>query len=45
MSAVKDPLSAARGLRTTIRAVRQETEQARRLPPSVVEKLIESASR
>jgi alkylation response protein AidB-like acyl-CoA dehydrogenase len=42
MSAVVDPLSAARGLRTTIRALRQETEQSRRLPPSIVQGLVEN---
>ncbi|WP_224244715.1 acyl-CoA dehydrogenase family protein [Hyalangium gracile] len=42
MSAMGDPLSAARGLRATIRAVRQETEQGRRLPPSVVQGLIDN---
>ncbi|MBN1206048.1 MAG: acyl-CoA dehydrogenase family protein [Myxococcaceae bacterium] len=41
MSAVGDPLSAARGLRTTIRGHRQETEQDRRPPPPVVQGLIE----
>jgi alkylation response protein AidB-like acyl-CoA dehydrogenase len=41
MSAVGDPLSAARGLRTTIRALRHETEQARRLPPAIVQGLVE----
>lgn len=42
MSAVSDPLGAARGLRATIRAVRQETEQGRRLPPPVVQGLIDN---
>lgn len=42
MSAVGDPLSAARGLRPTIRALRHETEQSRRLPSSIVQGLIEN---
>ena len=36
------PLNAARALRTTIRAVRGETEGARCLPASIVDKLIEA---
>jgi alkylation response protein AidB-like acyl-CoA dehydrogenase len=41
MSAAADPVSAARGLRALIRGVRQETEEARRLPPRVVQGLTE----
>jgi len=37
-----DPLTAARALRTTIRTVRHETEGARCLPASIVDKLIEA---
>ena len=37
---MNDQLHAARALRTTIRATRQETEEARRLAPQVVEGLI-----
>src|SRR5437867_2075421 len=40
MTTPGDPLSAARGLRATIRATRHETEAARRLVPAVVEGLI-----
>lgn len=42
MTATRDLLSAARGLRTTIRGVRQETEDARRLVQPVVDGLIET---
>jgi len=42
MSAVGDPLSVARGLRTTIRDLRQETEQSRRLPSPIVQGLSEN---
>ena len=42
MATMTDPLSAARALRTTINAVRHETEAARRLPTSVVDELIEA---
>ncbi len=42
MTALDDPLSAARALRPTIRDHRQETEAARRLAPQVVEALIET---
>ena len=41
MGTLSDPLRAAR-LRATIRATRQETEDARRLAPPVVEGLIEA---
>jgi alkylation response protein AidB-like acyl-CoA dehydrogenase len=40
MATRSDPLSAARGLRATIRDTRKETEEARRLAPPVVEGLI-----
>lgn len=40
MATRSDPLSAARGLRATIRDTRKETEEARRLVPPVVEGLI-----
>jgi alkylation response protein AidB-like acyl-CoA dehydrogenase len=36
-----DPLSAARALRSSIKTVRHEIEAARRLPASIVDKLIE----
>ena len=42
MTTRSDPLSAARGLRTTIRATRKETEESRRLAPQVVDQLIET---
>ena len=42
MGTLSDPLHAAQALRTTIRATRQETEEARRLAPSVVEGLIDT---
>jgi alkylation response protein AidB-like acyl-CoA dehydrogenase len=38
----RDPLRAAQALRATIRATRQETEEARRLAPPVVEGLLEA---
>lgn len=37
-----DPLSAARALRSSIKSVRHEIEAARRLPASIVDKLIET---
>jgi indole-3-acetate monooxygenase len=37
-----DPLSAARALRSSIKTVRHEIEAARRLPASIVDKLIET---
>jgi alkylation response protein AidB-like acyl-CoA dehydrogenase len=40
LGSMNDQLHAARALRTTIRATRQETEEARRLAPQVVEGLI-----
>ena len=40
MGTRRDPLRAAQALRATIRATRQETEEARRLAPQVVEGLI-----
>lgn len=42
MGTLRDPLRAAQALRATIRATRQETEEARRLAPQVVEGLIEA---
>jgi indole-3-acetate monooxygenase len=42
MATMTDPLTAARALRTTIRTVRHETEGARCLPASIVDKLIEA---
>ncbi len=42
MGTLSDPLRAAQALRTTIRATRQETEEARRLAPQVVEGLIDA---
>src|SRR5215467_6752241 len=42
MGTRRDPLRAAQALRATIRATRQETEEARRLAPQVVEGLIEA---
>jgi indole-3-acetate monooxygenase len=42
MGTLPDPLRAAQALRATIRATRQETEEARRLAPQVVEGLIEA---
>jgi alkylation response protein AidB-like acyl-CoA dehydrogenase len=39
---MNDQLCAARALRSTIRATRQQTEEGRRLPPQVVEGLIAS---
>jgi alkylation response protein AidB-like acyl-CoA dehydrogenase len=39
---MKDPLSAARALRSTIWAARQESEEARRLAPQVVQGLIDA---
>ena len=39
---MNDQLRAARALRSTIRATRQQTEEGRRLPPQVVEGLIAS---
>jgi hypothetical protein len=40
MATRSDPLSAVRKLRATIRETRNETEEARRLAPPVVEGLI-----
>ncbi|HXH14366.1 MAG TPA: acyl-CoA dehydrogenase family protein [Alphaproteobacteria bacterium] len=42
MGALRDPLRAAQALRATIRATRQETEEARRLAPQVVEGLLDA---
>jgi indole-3-acetate monooxygenase len=42
MATMTDPLTAARALRTTIRTIRHETEGARCLPASIVDKLIEA---
>jgi alkylation response protein AidB-like acyl-CoA dehydrogenase len=42
MGTLNDPLQAARALRATIRATRQETEEARRLAPQVVAGLIDT---
>src|SRR5262249_30950996 len=42
MGTLRDPVRAAQALRATIRATRQETEEARRLAPQVVEGLIEA---
>jgi len=42
MGTLPDPLRAAQALRATIRATRQETEEARRLAPQVVEGLMEA---
>jgi len=42
MMMLRNPLEAARALRSTIQAARKETEEARRLAPSVVEGLIET---
>ena len=42
MGTLSDPLHAARALRATIRATRQETEEARRLAPQVVAGLIDT---
>jgi alkylation response protein AidB-like acyl-CoA dehydrogenase len=42
MTTRSDPLRAAQALRATIRATRQETEEARRLAPQVVEGLREA---
>jgi alkylation response protein AidB-like acyl-CoA dehydrogenase len=42
MGTLGDPLRAAQALRATIRATRQETEEARRLAPQVVEGLLEA---
>lgn len=42
MATMTDPLSAAQTLRTTIKTVRHETETARCLPASIVNKLIEA---
>ncbi len=42
MGTLRDPLRAAQALRATIRATRQETEEARRLAPQVVEGLIDA---
>src|SRR5262245_58757009 len=42
MGTRRDPVRAAQALRVTIRATRQETEEARRLAPPVVEGLLES---
>jgi alkylation response protein AidB-like acyl-CoA dehydrogenase len=42
MSPPSNPLHAARALRATIRAARQETEESRRLAPQVVEGLIDA---
>jgi hypothetical protein len=40
LGSMNDQLHAARALRTTIRATRQETEEARRLAPQVVASLL-----
>jgi alkylation response protein AidB-like acyl-CoA dehydrogenase len=42
MGTLSDPLRAAQALRATIRTTRQETEEARRLAPQVVEGLIDA---
>ena len=42
MGTLSDPLRAAQALRVTIRATRQETEEARCLAPQVVEGLIDA---
>src|SRR5262245_49719727 len=42
MGTLRDPVRAAQALRATIRATRQETEEARRLAPPVVEGLLEA---
>ena len=42
LGSMNDQLCAARALRTTIRATRQETEEARCLAPQVVEGLIDA---
>jgi alkylation response protein AidB-like acyl-CoA dehydrogenase len=42
MGTLSDPLRAARALRATIRATRQETEEARRPAPQVVAGLIDT---
>jgi indole-3-acetate monooxygenase len=43
MGTLSDPLRAAQALRATIRATRQETEEARRLAPQVVEGLMDAS--
>jgi indole-3-acetate monooxygenase len=43
METLIDPLQAARALRSTIRATRQETGEARRLAPQLVAGLIDSS--